>query len=47
MTGIVTWASAAVIILVFLLFGWEEVKLYRIKEVISSTAAINSRLFCY
>ena len=27
MTGIVTWASATVIILVFLLFGWEEIKL--------------------
>ena len=34
MTGIITWASAAVIILIFLLFGWEEVKLYRIKEAI-------------
>ena len=34
MTEIVTWGSAAVIVIVFLLFGWEEIKLYRIKEVI-------------
>lgn len=44
MTGIVTWASAAVIILVFLLFGWEEVKLYRIKEVIKKLLGSNNVL---
>ena len=44
MTGIVTWASAAVIILVFLLFGWEEVKLYRIKEAIKKLFESNNVL---
>ena len=44
MTGIVTWASAAVIVLVFLLFGWEEVKLYRIKEVIKKLLSSNNVL---
>lgn len=34
MTEIATWVSVAVIILVFLLFGREEGKLYRIKEAI-------------
>lgn len=34
MTEIATWGSVAVIILVFLLFGREEGKLYRIKEAI-------------
>ena len=44
MTGIVTWASAAVIVFVFLLFGWEEVKLYRIKEVIKKLLGSNNVL---
>lgn len=44
MTGIVTWASAAVIVFVFLLFGWEEVKLYRIKEVINKLLGSNNAL---
>ena len=44
MTGIVTWASAAVIILVFFLFGWEEVKLYRIKEAIKKLLESNNVL---
>ena len=44
MTGIVTWASAMVIILVFLLFGWEEVKLYRIKEAIKKLLESNNVL---
>ena len=44
MTGIVTWASAAVIVLVFLLFGWEEVKLYRIKEVLKKLLSSNNVL---
>ncbi len=34
MTDIVTWASAAVIVLVFLVFSGEEIKLYRIKRAI-------------
>lgn len=41
MTGIVTWASAAVIILVFLLFGWEEIKLCRIKKAIKKLLESN------
>lgn len=44
MTGIITWASATVIILVFLLFGWEEVKLYRIKEAIKKLLERNNVL---
>lgn len=44
MTGILTWASAAVIVFVFLLFGWEEVKLYRIKEVIKKLLGSNNVL---
>lgn len=34
MAGIITWASAAVIVFVFLHFSMQEVKLYRIKEAI-------------
>ena len=44
MTGIVTWASAMVIILVFLLFGWEEVKLHQIKEAIKKLLESNNIL---
>ena len=34
LTTIITWGSASVIVLVFLLFLREEIKLYRIKEII-------------
>lgn len=32
MSEFVTWASVAIIVMVFLYFCWEEIKLYRIKE---------------
>lgn len=34
MSEFVTIASSLIIILVFFLFGWEEIKLYRIKEIL-------------
>lgn len=39
MTEYITWASVAVIILVFALFAWEEWKLYNIKEAIKKIAS--------
>ena len=39
MTEYITWASVAVIILVFALFAWEEWKLYNIKEAIKKMAS--------
>lgn len=36
MTNLATWASAAVIIIVFLLYGWGEIKLYQIQKAIKN-----------
>ena len=44
MTEIATWALTTVIVFFFLLFGWEEVKLYRIKEAIKKLLESNNVL---
>ena len=44
MTEIATWALTTVIAFFFLLFGWQEVKLYRIKEAIKKLLESNNVL---